>query len=53
MNVGDPSFEYKKRKIFKAMYNIKKELKKKRELRDAEFSQDQSLERTIETGGAT
>ena len=30
-NVGDPSFESKKRKIFKAMYEIKKELKKKRD----------------------
>jgi hypothetical protein len=41
--VTDPGFEVKKRKIFKAMYNIKKELKNKREQRNHELGQLQSL----------
>lgn len=43
LNVADVEFESKKRKIFKALYDMKQNLKKKKEKRASMSSKDQTI----------
>ena len=43
MNVADVEFEAKRRKIFKALYDMKRDLKKKQDKRASLSSKDQSI----------
>lgn len=49
MNVPDVEFEAKKRKLFKALYEMKRDLKKKKDKRQSLSSKDQSIESSIIT----